>query len=52
MKICSNSQTWTQVTYNLLPYKGQTIRIFFNNHDDGDGLLTYMYLDDISVVVQ
>ena len=52
MKICSNAQTWTQVTYDLTPYKGQTIRIYFNDHQDGFGDLTYMYLDDISVTVQ
>ncbi len=52
MKVCSNAQTWTQVTYDLTSYKGQTIRIYFNDHQDGYGDLTYMYLDDISVTVQ
>ena len=52
MKVCSNLRTWTQVTYNLLPYKGQTIRIYFNDHDDGYGDLTWMYIDDVSVVVK
>ena len=52
MKVCSNAQAWTQVTYDLTPYKGQTIRIYFNDHQDGFGDLTYMYLDDISVNVQ
>ena len=52
MKVCSNARTWTQVTYNLLPYKGQTIRIYFNNHNDGYGDLTWMYLDDVTVTVK
>jgi uncharacterized membrane protein len=52
MKVCSNAQTWTQVTYDLSSYKGQTIRIYFNDHQDGFGDLTYMYLDDITVTVQ
>jgi len=52
MKVCSNAQAWTQVTYDLTSYKGQTIRIYFNDHQDGYGDLTYMYLDDISVTVQ
>jgi hypothetical protein len=52
MKVCSNAQAWTQVTYDLTSYKGQTIRIYFNDHQDGFGDLTYMYLDDISVNVQ
>jgi hypothetical protein len=52
MKVCSNTQVWTQVTYDLTSYKGQTIRIYFNDHQDGYGDLTYMYVDDVSVTVQ
>jgi len=48
-KLASNSQTWTQVTYNLTPYQGQTIQIYFNAHEDGYTGLTYMYLDDVSI---
>jgi hypothetical protein len=49
MKVCSNTQTWTQVTYNVIAYKGQTIRLYFNVHENGNGNLTYMYLDDVGV---
>jgi hypothetical protein len=52
LKVCSNAHVWTQVNYDLTPYKGQTIRIYFNDHQDGYGDLTYMYLDDVSVTVQ
>jgi len=52
MKVCSNTQTWTKVYFNLLPYKGRTIRIYFNDHGNGNGLLTYMYLDDVTVSVK
>ncbi|MGH9643957.1 MAG: hypothetical protein ACRD3Q_16235 [Terriglobales bacterium] len=52
MKVCQNTQAWTQVTYDLTSYKGQTIRIYFNDHQDGYGDLTYMYVDDVSVTVQ
>jgi len=52
MKVCSNAQVWTQVTYDLTSYKGQTIRVYFNDHGDGFGDLTYMYLDDVTVNVQ
>jgi len=52
MKVCTNARTWTQVTYDLTKYKGQTIRIYFNNHQDGYGDLTYMYVDDVSVLVR
>ncbi len=52
MKVCSNTQTWTKVYFNLLPYAGQTIRIYFNDHGNGNNLLTYMYLDDVTVSVK
>jgi hypothetical protein len=52
MKVCSNTQTWTRVYFNLLPYKGQTIRIYFNDHGNGNGLLTYLYVDDVTVSVR
>lgn len=49
---CSNSQTWTHRTFNLMPYKGQTITLYFNVYNDGEGnLKTAMYLDDVSVQV-
>ncbi|HWY21778.1 MAG TPA: hypothetical protein VNX26_11195 [Candidatus Acidoferrum sp.] len=51
-KVCSNTMAWTPVTYDLTSYKGQTIRIYFNDHGDGFGDLTYMYLDDVAVTVQ
>ena len=53
-KICSNSQTWTYHTFNLTPYKGQTIIVYFNVYNDGLGppyLKTAMYLDDVAVQV-
>jgi len=51
-KVDSNAMAWTPVTYDLTSYKGQTIRIYFNDHGDGFGDLTYMYLDDVAVTVQ
>lgn len=52
MKVNSNSQTWTRHTFDLMPYRGQTIAIYFNVHNDGEGdLKTAMYLDDVSVAV-
>jgi hypothetical protein len=53
MKVNSNSQTWTYHTFNLLPYRGQTIVIRFNVYNDGVGdRKTAMYLDDVSVAVR
>jgi hypothetical protein len=36
-KVCSNAMAWTPVTYDLTSYKGQTIRVYFNDHGDGFG---------------
>ena len=53
MKVNSNSQTWTRRTFDLLPYRGQTITTYFNVYNDGgSGLKTAMYLDDVSVAVR
>jgi hypothetical protein len=52
MKVCTNTQTWTHVYFNLINYKGQTIRVYFNTHQNGNNQLTYMYLDDITVSVK
>ncbi len=52
MKICRNTLSWKHVDFNLIAYKGQTIRIYFNTHQNGNGKLTYMYLDDVSVTVK
>jgi hypothetical protein len=51
-KTCTTSTAWTHVYYNLLPYKGQTIRIYLNAHGNGDSNLTYMYVDDVTVSVK
>ena len=52
-KVASNSKRWTQVTFNLTPYAGRTVRIHFNAYSNGGGYPmntpTGMYLDDVSV---
>jgi N,N-dimethylformamidase beta subunit-like, C-terminal/Domain of unknown function (DUF4082)/Fibronectin type III domain/Bacterial Ig domain len=47
----SNSQTWTQVSFNLTSYAGQNVVLWFNVHQDGSSPPddTSMYLDDVSV---
>jgi hypothetical protein len=53
VKVNSNSQTWTYHTFDLMSYRGQTIAIYFNVHNDGEGdRKTAMYLDDVSVAVR
>ena len=49
MKTSSDARSWVHVTYNLSAYRGQTIQLWFNVHEDGYGDLTSMYLDDVAV---
>jgi serine protease len=50
MNVCSNSGLWTKVTYNMTAYAGQTVVLWFNDHDDNwPGDPTYFLLDDIAV---
>ena len=40
----------TQVSFNLSAYAGQTVVLWFNDHDDGyAGDPTYFLLDDVAV---
>jgi hypothetical protein len=52
MKVASNTRAWTYSSFDLTPYKGQTVQLYFNVHQDGDsyGYLTSMYLDDVAIV--
>jgi hypothetical protein len=47
----SNSQAWTQVSFDLTPYAGQSVVLWFNVHQDGSVPAddSSMYLDDVSV---
>jgi hypothetical protein len=52
LNVCSNAGTWTHVTFDMTPYAGQTVVLWFNAHDDGYTAPpdpTYFYLDDVSV---
>src|SRR4029079_13547015 len=50
LNVCSNSGTWTQVSFGLSAYAGQTVVLWFNDHDDGyAGDPTYYLLDDVTV---
>ena len=52
LRVCNDTHIWTQVTYDLTAFKGQTIHLWFNVHEDGYGDRTYMYLDDITITTQ
>ena len=45
----SNAQTWTPVTFDVSPWIGQGINLYFGVINDEDNLLTHMYVDDVSV---
>ncbi len=50
LNVCSNSGAWTQVTRSLAAYRGLTVQLWFNNHDDNQaGTATYTLFDDISL---
>jgi hypothetical protein len=44
-----NDGVWKQKTFDLSPYKGMTIVLYFNVINDGNGRRTWMYVDDVSV---
>ena len=48
-KTDSNAQTWVPITFDLTAYKGQTVQLYFNVHEDGYGNPTYMYVDDVAI---
>jgi hypothetical protein len=50
LNVCSNSGTWTQVTFGMSAYAGQTVVLYFNNHDDNyPSDPTYTLIDDVSL---
>ena len=49
MHVCSNTQVWTNVTYDMAAFAGQTVRVMFLVHQDGFGDVTNMYVDDVSL---
>ncbi len=53
LKVASNTKKWTQVTYSLNSYIGETVRLYFAVHGNGySSDYVYMYLDNVSVTVQ
>ena len=47
----TNAQAWVQVTFSTTAWAGQTVRLYFNDHDDGSSPPddTWAYVDDVSV---
>jgi hypothetical protein len=51
MNISSNSRVWTNQAFDLMPFAGQTVLVYFNVYNNGWGGRTWMYLDDVSVQI-
>jgi hypothetical protein len=50
LKVCSNTGTWSQVSYGMSALAGKTVVLWFIDHDDGQpGDPTYFLLDDVSL---
>jgi hypothetical protein len=52
LNVCSNASTWVHVTFSMSQFAGQTVVLWFNDHDDGFNNPpdpTWFYLDDVSV---
>ncbi|MEZ4870451.1 MAG: hypothetical protein R3C14_54485 [Caldilineaceae bacterium] len=45
----SNANIWQMDVVDLTPYRGQTLFIYFNAFNDGNGARTLMYLDDVQL---
>ncbi len=47
-----DNETWLPVVFDLTRFAGQDVAIYFevNNHDIEDGLPTWMFVDDVSVL--
>src|SRR5207244_11781595 len=50
LNACSNTGAWTNVSFDMSAYAGQTVVLWFNDHDDGYAAdPTYFLLDDVAV---
>jgi hypothetical protein len=47
----SNKGMWEQWVIDLTKYQGQTFRLYFGTFNNGDGGVTGMYVDDVSLKV-
>ncbi len=45
----NDSRIWNQLTFDLTPWRGQTVQLYFNVYNDGVGGRAAMFLDDVSL---
>jgi hypothetical protein len=46
-RVTENDRTWKSINLSVDNYRGRTVVVYFNAQNDGDGLRTAMYLDDV-----
>jgi YVTN family beta-propeller protein len=50
MRTNLNTSAWTRASYDLSAYAGQTVKVYFNARNDGDGAgVVGFFLDDVSL---
>ena len=50
LNVCPTTSAWTLASFNMAAYAGQTVVLWFNDHDDGYPTdPTYYLLDDVSL---
>ncbi len=47
----ADNPNWQRREYSLDAYRGQRVTIHFEVHNDGDGALTAMYVDDVALTI-
>jgi len=47
----SNSHQWTEYSFDLNQYAGQTIKLHFGTYNDGYNGISSMYVDDVSLTI-
>jgi hypothetical protein len=48
---CADDGDWVEVEYDLLPWRGRSLVLYWNAFNEGTGGRTWMYLDDVSLEV-
>ena len=50
-RVRRNRDVWEREEIDLTPYLGRTVYIYFNAFNDGNGLRTWMFLDDVALTI-
>lgn len=45
----NDSRLWNQLAFDLTPWRGQTVQVYFNVYNDGLGGTAALFLDDVSL---